>query len=275
MKFCEECGAHLEDDALFCDACGAPCGTEDAQTVPSPAVEPNADTAAQTKKQAAEQEPKKKSNIGILAGLAALAVCIVAAFLFSKNSGKTAPAGTEAGNATEVPTELVLAEAGTKTEEAAETEMQSATETEETESESESESETETEPEETETEDAETEGSLIPEGIHAGDSYIEPFWIAGYYVSDELEYCSLSIFSDYNGGTETVGTAEISSPSIKGWNQVDISVLAQNIYMAQTDEGDVIVFGVYYDTSEATYFMDVYINGESRGEWIMCEHYES
>lgn len=64
---CTNCGSELEDDALFCTACGAKVETQIGQVPPGQSV----------------KEPGKKRNVlvtGIL-GIAVIALAVVAVFL--------------------------------------------------------------------------------------------------------------------------------------------------------------------------------------------------
>ena len=82
MKFCEECGAQLEDDVMFCDECGTPVSEDVTEAV---VVLPEINSEVEPQE---ISKPKKKINpklfIGIGAGVVVVALIVVVVILAIK-----------------------------------------------------------------------------------------------------------------------------------------------------------------------------------------------
>ena len=82
MKFCEECGAQLEDDVMFCDECGTPVSEDVTEAV---VVLPEINSEVEPQELS---KPKKKLNpklfIGIGAGIVVVALIVVVVILAIK-----------------------------------------------------------------------------------------------------------------------------------------------------------------------------------------------
>jgi len=89
MKYCSQCGTELPDDATFCAECGAPQTQEEPSYAPS---EP-------------EVPAPKKSRVGLIAGILALVVLIVAALYFwpRVSTGPSNPSGQSEAAAPVLP----------------------------------------------------------------------------------------------------------------------------------------------------------------------------
>lgn len=313
MKFCEECGAQLEENALFCENCGARCGAGQSPD------------AAGTAKQ-----DKRKSAVlpAVIIGIAVLALVGAVLFMLLRDrEQRTLSAGaTERKEASEAVAAEPAEAAGTEREEASEaagaevteavgtereetSEVAAAEPAEAAEAEREEVSETD-EPDEIETQEDEQgqgktdepdentdagagnteagQASGIPDGIRA-DDWLEIYEIAGEYIGEFREqYCQLSIFSDGLGDADGAGGCpEVGVANIGVWDyekeeqywfeNLSVRLAGKNVYMTETDEGDVIYFGIYFDpySDLEGCCMDLYFNGESQGEWLMIAHYYS
>lgn len=275
MKFCEECGAQLEENALFCENCGARCG-----------VGQSPDAAGTAK------QDKRKSAVlpATIVGIAVLALVGAVLFMLLRDrEQRTLSAGaTEREEASEVAAAEPAEAAEAEREEASETDEPDETETQEDEQ---RQGKTDEPDENTDAGAGNTEAgqaSGIPDCIRA-DDWLEIYEIAGEYIGEFREqYCQLSIFSDGLGDADGAGGCpEVGVANIGVWDyekeeqywfeNLSVRLAGKNIYMAETDEGDMIYFGIYFDpySDLEGCCMDLYFNGESQGEWLMIAHYYS
>lgn len=275
MKFCEECGAQLEENALFCENCGARCGAGQSPD------------AAGTAKQ-----DKRKSAVlpAVIIGIAVLALVGAVLFMLLRDrEQRTLSAGaTERKEASEAVAAEPAEAAEAEREEVSETDEPDEIETQEDEQ---GQGKTDEPDENTDAGAGNTEAgqaSGIPDGIRA-DDWLEIYEIAGEYIGEFREqYCQLSIFSDGLGDADGAGGCpEVGVANIGVWDyekeeqywfeNLSVRLAGKNIYMAETDEGDVIYFGIYFDpySDLEGCCMDLYFNGESQGEWLMIAHYYS
>lgn len=212
MRYCEECGAQLEDDALFCENCGARCQEEE-KAAPEPVT---------------EQKEKKNTSaaMAVILIVAAAAFAVIFVVLMRGRDGKNS--ARQPGNA-----------------------------------------------------------SGIPSGLRA-DDWLEIYEIAGEYLGEYREqYCQLSIFSDGLENSDGADYPEVGVANISVWDYenetqywfegLSVKLVGKNIFMAETDAGDIIYFGVYYNpySDIEGYGMDLYFNGKSQGTWNMVAHYYS
>ncbi|MCQ2243903.1 MAG: zinc ribbon domain-containing protein [Bacteroidaceae bacterium] len=80
MKYCDNCGAKLDDRALFCAKCGAKVADSDTAQLPTPPKsEPQVKLSSNV---TPEAKPKKKSKVGILVAVAVAAVAVIGAGIF-------------------------------------------------------------------------------------------------------------------------------------------------------------------------------------------------
>lgn len=87
MKFCEECGAQLEDDMRFCDECGTPVTDyEEVQPVAQPSEE-----ARPTLQNAGKKPVKKGGIIAAVAGVLLAVVVVGGIVLLGKGGDKNNP----------------------------------------------------------------------------------------------------------------------------------------------------------------------------------------
>ncbi len=80
MKYCDKCGAKLDDRALFCAKCGAK--VVDADTEQTPVTVTTEHQAKKGVNLIPEAEPKKKSKVGIVVAIAVAAIAVIGAGAF-------------------------------------------------------------------------------------------------------------------------------------------------------------------------------------------------
>lgn len=284
MRYCEECGAQLEDDALYCENCGARCQEEE-KAAPEPVT---------------EQKEKKNTPAALavilIVAAVAFAVIVVVSMRGRDGKGSARQQGTVVTEQTEAVETAGLAEA-TESEEAEPvetTESEGAEPEESTETGTVADTEKQTEAGEPETgTDTAPAGSQtgnasgIPSGLRA-DDWLEIYEIAGEYLGEYREqYCQLSIYSDGLENSEGADYPEVGVANISVWDYenetqywfegLSVKLVGKNIFMAETDAGDIIYFGIYYDpySDLEGYGMDLYFNGKSQGVWDMIAHYYS
>ena len=92
MKFCNKCGASLEDDAVFCSACGETQSQESVQnnveTQGFNMGEQEAYNSFGTMPEAPKKKSKKPLIIGLIAGAVALIAIIAVVLVFVLGGGK-------------------------------------------------------------------------------------------------------------------------------------------------------------------------------------------
>lgn len=286
MKFCEECGAQMEDDALFCDNCGA----QNAASPPEEAAE-NIKASETGETEIKTAESKKQPAAVVILGITVVVLLVVIVILVAGSRKKEETlnipdtAATETFAVTEnsavtETTETAVPVETTETEEI----------TEETEFGTEKTAETQKPKEETKPERKDNPAAYVPEELYENVGYVDSIDISGFYMAmGGKEYAELSMYSDEPVSSE-VGTATFNI-----WNynkrkpllyeNLTVYMTRGCIYYAVTDDGNVFYFGFNYadnynyDYADYYYSGDVvmtlYFNDECLGEWTIDEHYYS
>lgn len=275
MKFCEECGAQMEDDALFCDNCGAQSAAAPSEETVAVNKEPK--TGAGDRKTA---ETKKQPVAVVVLGVIVAVLLIVIVMLVA---GGRKDKETQKMVDTAVPEASAVTET-TETAASVVTEMTETTEPEEETGETESETEKTTRAEKPKEEDTQQEradnpAAYIPEEMYENLGYVDSIDIPGYYVgTGGREYAEISMYSDeftYSDvGTAMFEICDFQKDEPVFYENLTVYMTREGIYYAVTDDGNVFYFSFYYLDSD-TVAMTVYFNDEYRGDWFINEHYYS
>lgn len=106
MKFCEKCGAQLEDDVKFCDECGTPVSNEEEETVVSTPVlneQAEAQVAEQAKTRTTEDVKNKERKgisvvVFVLTLLLILAIGVCVGLVISMKSNPSIETSIQSNN---------------------------------------------------------------------------------------------------------------------------------------------------------------------------------
>lgn len=120
--FCEKCGAKIPDDSSFCEVCGAKI-EPDSKPAPGPES-----SSFGTVSEKADKQGSSPNIIGILAGVAAVALLVIALLVAKKSGLIGGNADKDDGSSEETVAETVT-ETETSSQTAAETTAQTAAET--------------------------------------------------------------------------------------------------------------------------------------------------
>lgn len=269
MKFCEECGAQMEDDALFCDNCGAQSAAAPSEETAAVNKEPK--TGAGDRKTAeTKKQPVAVVVLGVIVAVLLIVIIILAA-------------GGRKDRETQKMADTAVPEASAVTETTETAEPVTTTETEEVTEEIESETEKTTETEKPKEEDTQQEradnpAAYIPEEMYENLGYVDGIDIPGSYVGmGGREYAEISMYSDeftYSDvGTATFEICDFQKDEPVFYENLTVYITREGIYYAVTDDGNVFYFSFYYDSDNVV--MTVYFNDEYRGDWFINEHYYS